>query len=213
MLPSMPSSPTDLRGRGLYSDRDLDSIIEAAGGDGNVCRRELAVGLSLAVLAYASLVEGQDAIKRQDWTGKKYDKVQQCCEALLDALDDLEGSFDAGTENSPPKPDGMRQLLWQLHDWAQWQSGLRFEVRTHGGSRRSSDRAMDAWIAFLTRIYRFTLGKQPGFSVNGGRVSGSFVRYLDACIRPVLGSAPRPEALRSRWQQLPKESDPSGQCP
>jgi hypothetical protein len=133
----------------------------------------LAFGLSGAVLACASLVECGEAIKRQDWTGKKYDKVQQCCEALLDALDDLEGCFDAGTENRPHKPDGAQQLLWQLHDWAQWQSGLRSEAEsTRGRDWRSSDFAMDGWIKFLAEIYRLVFGKQPGFCVNGGRVTG-----------------------------------------
>jgi hypothetical protein len=208
---SMPLFSSDPIGPCLYSDRDLDSIIEATGGSANVGRESLARLLSTALLGYTELSRGKEIIERRDWERKKYKKMQQCCKTLLDAIDDLGDCLDAGR---PMDLNDVRQLVRQCHDWAQWQSGLRSEVEnTRGRDWRSSDFAMDTWIKVLAEIYRLVFGKEPGFSVNDGRVTGPFARYLDACIRPVLGNAPGPEALRSRWQRLAKESDSSGQCP
>ena len=100
--------------------------------------------------------------------------------------------------------------LSRLQEWLDWRATNMQPLKKseHGGSRRKRMAPIDLWVRCLADIYSYVFDRDPAFSVDVATydTGGSFARYLDACIRPILGDAtPSPQALRSRFRRLSRD--------
>jgi hypothetical protein len=62
-------------------------------------------------------------------------------------------------------------------------------------------------IFYLSCLYERVFARPPGkFSVTPGKIGGPFVRFLDACLRPLIGNeTPSPAGLRTRSQKVRRD--------
>jgi hypothetical protein len=140
------------------------------------------------------------------------------CKTLADMLYNQRGSLSGGLilsvtkEPACPNVQEMLADLLQLQEWLTWRATniQPLEIFEHGGNRRKSLASLDLWVRYLADIYRYVFDRDPAFSVSVDvdtqDTGGPFARYLDFCIRPILGDAtPTPQALRSRFRRLQKK--------
>ena len=154
-----------------------------------------------------------------------YAQIANACQGLLDAIHEFSGIFDidvmtGGTPEAPsvfivendvarpPRPDFQRSVVevQNLLNWASWcRDGLgkNLSKNRHGGARKTQNRSFDRWICYLTAVFVWVFDKSPGLTRNSK--PGPFLRYLDACVRPVLrDETPTAEGFRSRFLKLRK---------
>ena len=191
------------------------------GGDGNYGpveisrRRALENGIQYAAKVYV----GEKQFDKQ-LTGlelhREYKDVISLCETLVNTLYNQKGSLFSGlilSVTKEPECPNVQQIisdLSRLQEWLTWRATNIQPLKKsgHGGSRRKRTAPIDLWVRYLADIYPYVFDRDPAFSVDVATydTGGPFARYLDACIRPILGDAtPSPQALRSRFRRLSRD--------
>lgn len=111
-----------------------------------------------------------------------------------------------GDSPSPPRPDCsmLRQGLAQARAWAEWNCSISLPrgPSEHGGRRARPPNHLCVIVSYLGTMYLHIFERAPGVSTVGKEVGGPFIRYLEACLRPLLGDmTPSRKALRQIWQR------------
>ena len=127
-----------------------------------------------------------------------------------------QAAIDADHSGNPPTADGAELLedrvkgISQIQDWAR-RAGDR--ERAKGGTPRAErhdrDDALDRLLGGLIGIWVDIFGRPPGMSVaaperrNAGLPGGPMLRFIDACLTPLLGQVkPSTDAIRSRIRRM-----------
>jgi hypothetical protein len=186
-------------------------------------RRALAFSLEDVVRRYIALRQLDDFPSTLECRNK-YAQIGSACERLLDSIHDTSAILNidiitGGTSETPhafivdndaarpPRPNFQRCVveLKNLLNWANWCCdglGKNLKRNKHGGVRQKHASSFDHWMCCLTEIYVWVFDERPGLTRNTSR-PGPFLRYLDACVRPVLGDdTPSAEGFRSRFLKL-----------
>lgn len=101
------------------------------------------------------------------------------------------------------------QRVYQLRDWAKAEKDkCRAEPVTPPTQRHMGDETMDDLFRDFTKIWVEIFERKIGTSVGGplsldaSQASGPFIRFLHACLQPILKKAQSEGAIRERVRRL-----------